>query len=175
MPLWSKPLKARSAALPTVDGTPSSSDPPTRSARDGQPPISATATASSADMTTPGLPTPPKPCRTCATPTTNQGQRCNTCKPKHTHTHNQAHAYYSSNEWRALRQMCRQRDYNQCVCCAASSVRLMAHHIIPRKRGGPDSLDNLVTLCHRCHSKIEAGDQHTSSALRQHLAIRPNQ
>jgi hypothetical protein len=35
-------------------------------------------------------------------------------------------------------------------------VKLAVHHIKPRKEGGEDVMDNLVTVCHgSCHKKIE--------------------
>lgn len=127
-------------------------------------------------MTTPGLPTPPKPCRTCATPTTNQGQRCDThTTTKHQH-HNQARAYYHTTEWRTLRQACLDRDYNQCVICARTT-RLTAHHIHARRDGGPDTLTNLVTLCsgkQGCHDKVERRDPQITALLDQHITHSPH-
>lgn len=34
------------------------------------------------------------------------------------------------------------------------------HHIIPRREGGPDSEENLMALCHSCHSRLEAREGH---------------
>ncbi len=31
------------------------------------------------------------------------------------------------------------------------------HHIRPRRDGGSDRWDNLLALCHSCHSKVTAG------------------
>ena len=28
------------------------------------------------------------------------------------------------------------------------------HHIVPRRDGGPDEEDNLMALCHACHSRV---------------------
>jgi 5-methylcytosine-specific restriction endonuclease McrA len=33
---------------------------------------------------------------------------------------------------------------------------LAAHHVIPRAEGGPDSPENLETLCASCHARLEA-------------------
>lgn len=34
-------------------------------------------------------------------------------------------------------------------------ISLQAHHIIPRKLGGFQTMDNLITLCNICHNKAE--------------------
>jgi hypothetical protein len=122
---------------------------------------------------TPSLPTPPRPCLTCTTPTTNTGQRCNTCTPIKNKQHNKNTAYYSSKEWRRLRDACKAEAHHQCCTCAGTQ-RLMAHHIIARKDGGVDALHNLACLCIKCHSKLEAGDKRTIALLNEYLRIRPN-
>ncbi len=45
------------------------------------------------------------------------------------------------------------RDNFACVRCGASGhgIKLEVHHIYPFKPGGPDSLDNLQTLCFECN------------------------
>ncbi|MQB02103.1 MAG: hypothetical protein GEU78_17895, partial [Actinobacteria bacterium] len=56
----------------------------------------------------------------------------------------------STRRWRALREACLARDERQCLRCG-SADKLEAHHIEARADGGPDVLDNLVTLCDECH------------------------
>jgi len=119
-------------------------------------------------VTTPGLPVPPRPCLDCTTPTRNKGQRCDTCRPAKQQTHNTTRAYYHTPEWRRLRTQCLARDYQQCVICT-STHRLTAHHLHARKDGGPDTLNNLTTLCHTCHDLIERQDPMHTTLLRQHL------
>ncbi len=59
--------------------------------------------------------------------------------------------------WDKLRKKTYKRDNYTCQRCGYNpekhtyTVPLQAHHIIPRSRGGKDSLDNLITLCRRCH------------------------
>lgn len=48
--------------------------------------------------------------------------------------------------------------YPYCQRCSAPAI--MAHHLIPKRAGGPDTLDNLVSLCHGCHSGIELSAVH---------------
>jgi len=31
-----------------------------------------------------------------------------------------------------------------------------AHHLVLRSRGGPDTLDNLLSVCHLCHGHVHA-------------------
>jgi 5-methylcytosine-specific restriction endonuclease McrA len=50
--------------------------------------------------------------------------------------------------WQKLRRQVRLRDGNRCVRCG-SSKRLSVHHAVP----GSDLLDNLLTLCSRCHAR----------------------
>jgi hypothetical protein len=70
-------------------------------------------------------------------------------KPKET--------FYESAEWKRLRRACFYRDNYHCIRCDKrfKSDDLTAHHIVPRKEGGPDTLENLVTLCEVCHDLVE--------------------
>lgn len=43
------------------------------------------------------------------------------------------------------------REAKRCELCGSSRT-LEAHHIIPLVCGGPDSLDNLVAVCGKCHA-----------------------
>jgi len=54
----------------------------------------------------------------------------------------------------AMRWQVFQRDDWKCVSCGRSShdnVILNMDHILPRSKGGPDSIDNLQTLCWECN------------------------
>lgn len=50
------------------------------------------------------------------------------------------------------------RDDYKCQICGSKDTRLEVHHIIYRSNGGSDRMDNLVALCHDCHSKIHGGE-----------------
>lgn len=56
-----------------------------------------------------------------------------------------------------LKQEVRRRDGFKCVVCD-EEMNLHVHHKIPRKLGGPNHADNLVTLCASCHDVIETAD-----------------
>lgn len=124
---------------------------------------------------TPSIPRPAQPCITCGTPTTNPKQRCTTHLKAHTKQHNQQRAYYHTTEWARLRAACLQRDHHQCVICSRTGPQLTAHHIVPRKQGGLDTLNNLTTLCSgargSCHNRIENNDPSAHALLNEHLTL----
>ena len=45
---------------------------------------------------------------------------------------------------------CYQRDDGVCQICQRPKTNLVAHHIIPLKDCGEDTLDNLITICKDC-------------------------
>jgi len=64
-------------------------------------------------------------------------------------------AVMRSPRWKAVRFLAKKRDGFKCVECGARG-RLEVHHVKP-VRTHPDlayDLDNLKTLCVRCHSRI---------------------
>jgi|GEM_PF-4060962 len=70
-----------------------------------------------------------------------------------------AASYYRTPAWRRLAHQCKERDGFCCVACGSRN-RLFAHHIEARPVGAPyselDRPGNLCTLCHSCHSAVEA-------------------
>lgn len=56
--------------------------------------------------------------------------------------------------WDDLRRRTLRRDGHACQRCGADDRTLQAHHIVPRSAGGPDALENLITLCRPCHGVI---------------------
>lgn len=55
--------------------------------------------------------------------------------------------YYLTAAWKALRAACLKRDGGICTVKGCGARATHADHIISRKRGGPDSLSNLRSLC----------------------------
>ena len=53
---------------------------------------------------------------------------------------------------------CLNRDNYTCQCCKTKKGTLHAHHIIYRRNGGADTLNNLITLCEECHKKLHKGE-----------------
>ncbi|MCP4351767.1 MAG: hypothetical protein GY795_40410 [Desulfobacterales bacterium] len=56
-----------------------------------------------------------------------------------------------------LRTAALMRDGYMCRVCSKKRVRLEAHHIVFRNRGGKDTIKNLITLCESCHKKVHDG------------------
>ncbi len=46
-------------------------------------------------------------------------------------------------------------EHPACESCG-SAESLRVHHRLPRKDGGPDNVDNYVTLCESCHQRVHA-------------------
>ena len=56
-----------------------------------------------------------------------------------------------------VKEYVRCRDGYKCRKCG-SKTHLEVHHIIQRKDGGTDHRDNLITLCHDCHTALHRGE-----------------
>ena len=57
--------------------------------------------------------------------------------------------------WLEIRAQVLKRDGYQCVQCGISSVTLEAHHKVAQHHGGETVLENLLTLCQKCHEQTE--------------------
>jgi hypothetical protein len=53
-----------------------------------------------------------------------------------------------------LRNECFKRDMGICQLCMGCRTDIDAHHITPLEEGGIDTLENLITLCEKCHYKV---------------------
>lgn len=70
----------------------------------------------------------------------------------------------SQESWRSVREKVLNRDSHECQFCGRTNDEhiekhdrgLEAHHIIPQKDGGSDTLDNLITVCRGCHRTLES-------------------
>ena len=57
----------------------------------------------------------------------------------------------------AVRREAMTRDERTCQRCGRyHEVELHLHHVLPHSQGGPDTAENLVTLCEFCHREWEA-------------------
>lgn len=58
--------------------------------------------------------------------------------------------------WKEIRTAVMIRDRFKCFRCESKRRRgLSVHHIVPRSEGGEDNLENLITLCNKCHDIVE--------------------
>lgn len=59
-------------------------------------------------------------------------------------------------EWPKIRNIVFERDGYCCQECKSDGVALEVHHIIPFLTSKDNGYDNLISLCKKCHRKIEA-------------------
>ena len=53
--------------------------------------------------------------------------------------------------WFELAEEVRKRDNRTCKKCGKNPAK-QVHHIIPLRNGGENKVENLITLCKRCHN-----------------------
>jgi 5-methylcytosine-specific restriction endonuclease McrA len=81
---------------------------------------------------------------------TGAGGRCVHCaKPQRSGS---SRPEINTAAWQKLRRAARLRDGNRCVRCGAGE-RLSVHHAVE----GSSVLDDLLTLCARCHGRVHRG------------------
>lgn len=66
--------------------------------------------------------------------------------------------------WSSIRRKVLHRDSYTCGNCNRTgkkfdSVELHVHHIVPKSKGGTNSLSNLRSLCSKCHKSIHGNSQ----------------
>lgn len=91
--------------------------------------------------------------RVCAEPGCTRAQHAARC-PEHQRTDSrsgQRAAQYAGAHWRAIRKAVLARDPLCSECGEQRSTT--AAHVIPRSKGGSDSMLNLRGLCTSCHSR----------------------
>lgn len=69
----------------------------------------------------------------------------------------EAATYYDTVMYQSLiRQQVLERDEYTCqICGKYADTKLHVHHILKRKEGGTDHLDNLITACPSCHKRAD--------------------
>ena len=71
-------------------------------------------------------------------------------RPRKPRAPKQVDPFYVSREWRGLRREVLQRDPYCTRGCGAPSTNV--DHVVSRRNGGTDTLDNLIGLCATHHS-----------------------
>lgn len=107
-------------------------------------------------------------CRRCGKATRNKTHYCDECMPifrakqsrwqeyqkKVREEHGEHKRLYGSTYWKKLRKQVLDRDNWLCCECARQGKITPAtdvDHIIPLSQGGGNSLNNLQSLCRKCH------------------------
>jgi len=66
--------------------------------------------------------------------------------------------FYHTAIWRKLSRQAKERDKHQCQICGDRPgdpyCQLHVHHRVPRSQGGPNTVENLITLCDLCHAVV---------------------
>ena len=62
-----------------------------------------------------------------------------------------------SSEHQRVQREGKKRDYGTCCVCG-SKERPEGHHVIEYQYGGAATLDNIVTLCQKCHKQVQSGN-----------------
>lgn len=63
--------------------------------------------------------------------------------------------YIHSSAWRRKRERVLKRDHYKCRKCGKRNCRLEVHHLT-YKNFGDEPLNDLITVCSRCHHKIHS-------------------
>lgn len=95
-----------------------------------------------------------RPCRRNGCPLlVPGGGYCKNHPPDESRESSYARGYGGS--WRRLREVVLHRQ-PFCRCGAPANE---VDHIVPKSRGGRDTIENLQSLCKRCHSRKTAGER----------------
>lgn len=72
---------------------------------------------------------------------------------------------YHSKEWKLVRALALLRDDHECVRCGSEKDLVIHHHEEVGSGVDPYDLDNLETLCRRCHGKEHAARKRNSADI----------
>ena len=118
---------------------------------------------------------PLKPLRACSVPgcrNLGTGDRCEEHQQRHeatrpawTSTKGSASSRGYGATWRRLRKLVLHRDPICRACCRAPSTTV--DHIVPKARGGQDTMENLQGLCAACEAAKTAKDAAAGRAIKR--------
>lgn len=67
---------------------------------------------------------------------------------------------------RRAQKLGKKRDSLMCFICAEVSSTAEGHHMLLHSEDGPETVENIVTLCKQCHKDYHAGRLKVSFYLR---------
>lgn len=62
---------------------------------------------------------------------------------------------YRGDDWKENRRIAYERDIGACQRCGTQEARINVHHIIPYRISKNNSIENLISLCNKCHVSEE--------------------
>ena len=71
-----------------------------------------------------------------------------------------------------FREWVMRRTPNRCALCGWTEARCDVAHIVDRKCGGDDSLNNIIVLCPNHHRQYDRGDEKVMMSVLQNLVGR---
>lgn len=74
----------------------------------------------------------------------------------------EADPFYRTTDWKSLRDACLKRDGYRCAVLGCNQRAFIADHVVSRKNGGTDTLENLRSVCRL----------HDNRAKEDHLGVR---
>jgi hypothetical protein len=89
--------------------------------------------------------------------------RCKKCKRKVPHRKENVLSIKEVSK-RTISKILRRSNYC-CVLCGWDKSICDIHHIIPRRDGGSDDMNNLIGVCPNCHREIESENVYTKEFL----------
>jgi len=81
---------------------------------------------------------------------------------------------FTNPEWISLRVFISIQQKGKCAMCGKElpEIESTIHHIIPRKNGGENNIENLIGLCNRCHNIAELYELDKHSILNYYSPIK---
>ena len=67
---------------------------------------------------------------------------------------------------RLVQKQAKQRDSFMCFICAEVSSMAQGHHMLLYSEDGPETVDNIITLCKQCHKDYHASRLRVSFYLK---------
>lgn len=93
---------------------------------------------------------------------------CNDCKRKVVHAKDLSELNTITDVSKRTITKILRRANVKCSICGWNESTCDIHHIIHKKDGGSDNMDNLIVVCPNCHRIIHTTDKYNTELLQQH-------